>query len=246
MKIVHLWPIFGHRWRTLRHPDGAGLWSQFLSTGDQFLACASSQLLVSYCQKLATGDAPCARFGDFKPVVDLPEATKPKGQWVQTERAAHEAWAALIAKAPKAAQVMHILTSRVGENNAVIISQKNLMALTGASRRTVQRALSVLEDDRWIEIRQVGQNGTVNAYVINDRVAWSGKRDGIRYSLFSATVVLSDDEQPDQAELGEQDPLRKLPSLFGDERQLPSGEGLPPPSQPDFEGMEQDLPAKKT
>ena len=57
------------------------------------------------------------------------------GQWVQTERAAHEAWAALIAKAPKAAQLMHILTARVGEHNAVVISQKTLRSLMGCSRQ---------------------------------------------------------------------------------------------------------------
>lgn len=175
----------------------------------------------------------------------LPDTTKSKGQWVQTERAAHEAWAALIAKAPKAAQIMHILTARVGDHNAVIISQKNLMRLTGQSRRTVQRALAVLEDDKWIEVRQVGQTGTLNAYVINDRVAWSGKREGLRYSLFSAMVVLSDDDQPDREELGQQEPLRRLPSLFRGEQQLPSGDGLPPPSEPMFPGLEPDLPARE-
>jgi len=169
---------------------------------------------------------------------------QPQGNWVQTERAAHEAWAALIAKAPKAAQIMHILTARVGENNAVVVSQKNLMKLTGSSRRTVQRALDVLSKDRWIEVRQIGQNGTVNAYIINDRVAWSGKRDGIRYSLFTAAVIASDDEQPDRDDLGHQEPLRRLPSLYRDERQLPSGDGLPPPSEPAFPGMEPDLPSK--
>lgn len=174
----------------------------------------------------------------------LPERA-PAGNWVQTERKAHEAWAALIAKAPKAAQIMHILTANVGEHNAVVISQKNLMRLTGASRRTVQRALSVLQQDKWIEVRQIGQNGTVNAHVINDRVAWSGKRDGIRYSLFSATIVLSDDEQPDRADLGKQGPLRELPSLFHGERQLPTGDGLPPPSEPSLPGMDPDLPATK-
>ena len=169
---------------------------------------------------------------------------QPQGNWVQTERAAHEAWAALIAKAPKAAQIMHILTARVGENNAVVVSQKNLMKLTGSSRRTVQRALDVLSKDRWIEVRQIGQNGTVNAYIINDRVAWSGKRDGIRYSLFTATVIASDDEQPDQEQLGQQHPLRRLPSLYRDEQQLPAGDGLSPPSEPNLPGMEMDLPAK--
>ena len=173
----------------------------------------------------------------------LPQTATHKGRWVQTERAAHEAWAALIAKAPKAAQLMHILTARVGEHNAVIISQKNLMRLAGQSRRTVQRALTVLEDDNWIEVRQVGQTGTINAYVINDRVAWSGKREGLRYSLFSATVVLSDEDQPDRDQLGNKKPLRRLPSLFRGEQQLPSGEGLPPPSQPSLPSLEPEVPA---
>jgi hypothetical protein len=171
-------------------------------------------------------------------------AQKAKGNWVQTERAAHEAWARLITKAPKAAAVMHLLTARVGDNNAVVISHRVLANLLGVkSITTIKTALSVLEADRWIEVRQIGQNGTVNAYVINDRVAWTGARDGIRYSLFSATVIASSEEQPDASELGQQGPLRRLPSLFRDEGQLPSGDGLPPPSQPFLSGMEPDLPA---
>ena len=172
----------------------------------------------------------------------LPEKRN-AGQWVQTERAAHEAWASLIEKAPKAAQLMHILTARVGEHNAVVVSQKTLSALMKCSRRTVQRAVDVLVEDRWIEVRQIGENGTVNAHIINDRVAWSGKRDGIRYSLFSAAIILSSDEQPDQSLLDELEPLRRVPSLFQGERQLPSGGGLPPISQPFFDGMEPDLPS---
>lgn len=74
-------------------------------------------------------------------------------------------------------------------------------------------------------------------------MAWSGKRDGIRYSLFSAIVVLSEDEQPDRDQLGQQEPLRRVPSLFRDEKQLPSGDGLPPPAEPALPGMEVDLPA---
>lgn len=167
----------------------------------------------------------------------------PAGHWVQTERAAHEAWGSLIDRSPKAAKLMHILTARVGENNAVVVSQKTLTKLMNCSRPTVQRALDVLAQDRWIEVRQIGENGTVNAYIINDRVAWSGKRDGIRYSLFSATVIASDDEQPDREALDRQEPLRRLPSLFRGERQLPSGPGQPPPVQPFLDGMEPDLPA---
>lgn len=173
----------------------------------------------------------------------LPEMQSRGGNWVQTERAAHEAWGALIAKAPKAAQLMHVLVARVGPHNAVVVSQNTLMALTKASRRTVQRALAVLVEDRWIEIRQVGQNGTVNAYIINDRVAWTGKRDGIRYSLFSASVVVSDEEQPDRDRIGHQEPLRRVPSIGRGEQQLPTGPGLPPPSEPTLPGIEPDLPS---
>jgi hypothetical protein len=168
------------------------------------------------------------------------------GAWVQTERAAHEAWAKLIRRSPKAAELMHILTARIGDQNAVVVSHKVLQQLMAVrSVTTVKTALKVLEEDRWIEVRQIGQNGTVNAYVINDRVAWATGRDGIRYSLFSAAVILSEDEQPDQEALSQQQPLRRLPNLFRDEQQLPSGPGLPPPSQPSFDGMDPDLPATR-
>lgn len=174
---------------------------------------------------------------------NIPSRSTLRGNWVQTERAAHEAWAALIAKNANAARIMHVLVSKVGDQNAVVISQKALATMTGITDRTVRNALRLLADDNWLEIRQIGQSGTVNAYVLNDRVVWSGKRDGIRYSLFSAAVVLSDEEQPDRDFLGQKPALRRLPSLFRGEQQLPSGEGLPPTSQPSFPGMEPDLPA---
>lgn len=170
-----------------------------------------------------------------------PMDKKTKGDWVQTERRAHEAWAALIRKSPLAAQVMHVLTARVGEYNAVVISQKNLARLVQGSERGVRDALRLLTDDNWIEIRQIGGRGTVNAHIINDRVAWSGKREGIRYSLFTANVIVSDDEQPDSDSLGRQPALRRLPMMG--ERQLPHGDGLPPPSQPFLDDMEPELPS---
>ena len=98
---------------------------------------------------------------------------------------------------------MHVLTARIGEHNAVVVSQKNLARLVQGSERGVRDALKILTEDSWIELRQIGGRGTVNAHIINDRVAWSGKRDSIRYSLFSASVIVSDDEQPDEEQLGE-------------------------------------------
>lgn len=162
--------------------------------------------------------------------------------WVQTERKAHEAWAALMRQSPRAAELMHLLVARMGKHNAVIISQGTLAKLMNRHVNTVSKAIKELAAANWIEVRQLGERGTVNAYVINDRVAWSGKREGIRYSLFSATVILSENEQPDRDKLDSLKPLNQFPSVLPDERQLPAGDGLPPPSQPSIPGFEPDLP----
>ena len=171
--------------------------------------------------------------------------TPSTGTWVQVERAAMERWAQMAVENPRAASVMHVIVAKMGRNNALITSQQNLARLSRCSVRTLQRALAVLRESNWLEIRQIGPTGTACAYVVNDRVAWSGKRDGIRYSLFSAAVLLSDDEQPDQEELGDQPPLERLPILYPGERQLPTGPGEPPPSQPSFPGLEPDLPGQQ-
>lgn len=174
----------------------------------------------------------------------LPEK-RPHGSWVQTERAAHEAWAMFLGEpgSLNASRILHLLISRMGDHNAVVMSQKTMAGMLGIDTRTVRRAVAMLKEHRWIETRQIGDRGTVNAYVINDRVAWSGPRDGIRYSLFTARIVISDAEQPDREQIGREEPLHKLPSLYPDEQQLPAGRGLPPESQPSFDGMELPLPS---
>ncbi len=172
---------------------------------------------------------------------NLPDKTYRPGTWVQTDRQAHERWAQLSVMNPKAGALLHVLASRVGEHNAVIASHATLAKIMGCSTSTVKRALEALRAGNWLEVRQVGSTGSVNAYVVNDRVVWSGPREGLRYSLFSANVLVSEEEQPDRDSLGHQEPLVRLPQVG--ERQMPVGGGLPPPSEPALPGMEPDLPA---
>lgn len=173
--------------------------------------------------------------------IGIPARNKP-GHWVQTERKAHEAWAGLIARKPRAAMLLHHLVAQMGHQNAVVVSQKTLAKLVGCSLRTIQYAITDLVADRWISVVKLNGPGTVSAYVVNDRVAWGQPRDQLRLSVFSAAVVVDHDDQ-DEALLGHGD-LRRIPTLYPGEQQLPTGPGEEPPSQPSIPGMEPDLPAR--
>lgn len=163
-----------------------------------------------------------------------------RNTWVQTERKAHEAWAALISKRPRAAQLMHHLVACMGQQNAVVISQKLLAQMMGVTDRTVRSAVADLVADRWISVVKLNGPGTVAAYVVNDQVAWGEGRDKLHTSVFSATIVADWTDQ-DPGLLGASS-LRRIPTLMAGEQQLPTGPGLEPPSQPSLGGLEPDLP----
>ena len=163
--------------------------------------------------------------------------------WVQTERAAHEAWARLITKAPTAARLAHVLVANMDPaSNAVVASQSTIGELMGGvHRNTVRKAIQVLEAERWIEVVQIGGKGGALAYVVNSRVAWGQSRDAIRYAAFAARVLVSSTEQV--GEIDNRPPLRQIPVLLRGGAQLPQGPGELPPSQPAMPGLEPDLPS---
>jgi hypothetical protein len=176
------------------------------------------------------------------PVAIRKSSSHKPGHWVQTERKAHEAWARLISRKPRAAELLHHLVAQMEDQNAVVIPQKVLAQLMGRSLPTVERAVRDLVSERWIQVIRIGK-GKEAAYVVNDRVAWGQPRDQLRLSVFSATVV-ADFADQDTASIDQVD-LRRIPTLFPGERQLPSGDGEPPPSQPSLTGLEPDLPTRQ-
>ena len=155
--------------------------------------------------------------------------------WVQTERETHVAWGRLTLRNPRAAAVMHQLVALMDRENAVAISHGTLAKLVGCNERTIRRAVKDLEDDLWVQVLKLGQQGTVNAYRVNDRVAWADYRDNLRFSSFSARVVVSADDQSDAALSLEN--LRKTPIIHPPEQPLPNG-AWPPGSQTQLPGME--------
>ncbi len=173
--------------------------------------------------------------------IGMEHVSKVRGTWVQTERKAHEKWAALVGSSPRSAQLLHLLVANMNKRGALVASQKTLAEMMGMSRETVKRALVPLKEGNWIDIVRVGSpRGGVNMYCVNRRVAWADKRENQKYAPFDARVILSADEQ-DIETLENKLPLQQLPRIG--EHQIPSGEGEAPPSQPILKGIEPDLPA---
>ncbi len=168
----------------------------------------------------------------------LPDSRR--STWVQTERSAHEAWAQLVRTNGRAAALLHVLVANMDSQAAMVASRATLAQLVGYSEATVKRAVADLKADRWIEVVQLGGKGGVNAYVVNSRVAWADSRDKLGRAMFRATVVTTAAEQTDGIGTA---PLRRIPTLYPGESQLPSGPGAEPPSQPSIDGLEPDLPA---
>ena len=165
-----------------------------------------------------------------------------RSTWVQTERSAHEAWSKLTRNNPMASALMHNLVASMGSQNAVVVSQKTLAKMMECHVKTVQRALEHLVADHWIQAVNVGGAGTVKAYVVNDQVAWGEKRGNMPHtSTFSARVIADIDDQSKETLVMSN--LRRIPTLYPGELQLPSGPGGEPPSQSSIPGMEPDLPA---
>lgn len=162
--------------------------------------------------------------------------------WVQTDRSAHEAWGLLAIKSPRAAALLHHLVANMGAQNAIVASQATLAKMLRCDVRTIRRAIEDLVDDKWIQCVSMGGAGTVNAYIVNDQVAWGEKREKMtRLSLFTARVIADIDDQSETTLSRSQ--LRKIPVIMPNEKQLPSGPGEDPPSQPSIPGFEQELPA---
>jgi hypothetical protein len=128
----------------------------------------------------------------------------------------------------------------MGHQNAVVIPQKVLAQMLGVTDRTIRTAVAYLAKKNWIQIVRLGK-GKEAAYVVNDRVAWGQSRKQLTLSVFSATVIASQEDQP--AETLSSSALRRIPSLYPGERQLPTGPGEEPPHQPHIEGLEPDMPA---
>lgn len=174
--------------------------------------------------------------------LNYPPLTSSKRQtWVQTERAAHEAWGHLVSKSPRAAALMHHLVAHMDQSAAVVASHATLAAICQFSVATVKRAIDDLTNGNWIQVVNIGGKGASCAYVVNSRVAWAAPRGMLPMAVFNARVLALADDQDKRALDGPA--LKRMPVLRHGELQLPMGPGETPPAQPSLGGLEHDLPS---
>ena len=133
-------------------------------------------------------------------------------------------------RAPAAFQVFLLLTERMNKTNAVVISWATIGQILDYSRATVYRAISLLEDEKWVQVVKVG---SANGYIVNSKVIWRD-HSGKRYGSFFAEVVVSEDEQSRKVEDWDNVELRHVPVLHSGEIPISGNEELPPPDQADL------------
>lgn len=164
-------------------------------------------------------------------------------EWLQVPRSSMVALAGLMTVSRSAANVLAQITARMGQNNAFVASNSSIAEFTQTSVPTVKRALKFLQERQLINILRLGSTQSVRVIIVNDQVAWFGPRSGLRHSLFSAAVYVSEAEQ-DKDELAGNGELHQISDMhMGEPQCLGEDVPLPPAAQPSS-NMEPELSAR--
>jgi DNA-binding transcriptional regulator YhcF (GntR family) len=158
------------------------------------------------------------------------EATPTFG-WLMVDKKPIQALKKLAISHPIAMGCLMHFVENMSRSNAYMASQKNIAEQLGVSTVAVKKAVAVLEDSRFVQIVKIG---TSNAYVVNTRVAWQGRR-GSRFAHFHADIIAYENEQPKGKDLDNKDPLIQIPTTEPGERLLVMNTKIDPPDQQEME-----------
>ena len=141
-------------------------------------------------------------------------SSRPKGiTFVQWDKSTIKPHRDLIQKNHVSAVILDLFVEHIDRSNTVIVSKKTIMEIIGYSRPTIDKAIKVLEFDKWVQVIKIG---SASAYKINHVAFWQGKQCN-QYSTFSSSVIVSANEQSNETiELKEGD-LKKVPIVHKDE-----------------------------
>lgn len=111
-----------------------------------------------------------------------------------------------------AGSIFFFFCENMNGNNSVACSYKVLEDYFGASRMSVYRAIKLLKERNFIEISKMGN---VNVYHLNEKLVWRKGKDKRKYAKFSATIVLSEEEQRNHKQI--QKEVKKINVVLKDE-----------------------------
>lgn len=160
------------------------------------------------------------------------KAKRLPADFVQVSRRSMKEIRLLADKNKLALKILMIIAEKMNRQNAIVVSQKTLCQLVGKGRTSVYNAVKELEEGRWIKTLKVG---TANAYIVNERVFWSDLTDKRKYAIFSANVIVSEDEQEISAEDWDAIETKHFPFLDTKTPIILGEEELPPPDQKDLD-----------
>lgn len=101
-------------------------------------------------------------------------------------------WIALSRKNHTAAEILWFLISKADRYNAIVCSNQVLEEALGCSRITIWRAVNLLKECNFIDIKK---SGTTNVYLINKDIAWKSWGKNYKYAEFGAKVLIAESEQ---------------------------------------------------
>ncbi len=148
-------------------------------------------VMVNLTRPPEESDGDLVPTGRFTGTTPVPGNQGPQG-WLQSDKQAHEAMWKLSRKSPTAITVLHFMISQLARGaTGVIISAPAMARKLKISERSVKSAVKMLKDMKFVQILK---SGNTNAYLINSRVAWQGKR-GFRFTSFNAQIMVDEQEQ---------------------------------------------------
>jgi DNA-binding MarR family transcriptional regulator len=102
--------------------------------------------------------------------MELPGASAKhrSGHWIRTDHKTHASLAQLVARKPRAVELLHHLLAQINRQNTLTISQSLLAEMMNCSVDTVQRAIQVLVEEGWVQVVQVAK-GKEASYVVNHK-----------------------------------------------------------------------------
>ena len=148
--------------------------------------------------KIVPQMTPIARIIEIKnqEITEIVENSKrkksPYKKWVQVNNEAYKEEDWLMKKSPTAYRILRFLVLNMDKYNAVICSYKVMQEKLGYSKPTVERAIRLLKEHRYIDVVRTGGS---NIYMINKQLYWNSWGTNYVYAEFGAKVIISVSEQ---------------------------------------------------